>query len=53
MRRNDLPALAQDLETYLRLAPNGEYSVQARSLLEQARRALAGTNAAALTHPQN
>lgn len=54
MRRNDLPALAQDLETYLRLAPDGEYSVHARSLLEQAQRALAGTNAAvALAHPQN
>ena len=54
MRRSDSAALAQDLETYLRLQPNGEHSGQARSLLEQAQRALGGNNAAvALAQPRN
>ncbi len=53
-RRNDEAALVADLEAYLRLEPNGEHSGQARSLLQQAQRALAGTNAAvALAQPQN
>lgn len=38
IRKKDYPALVEDLETYLKLNPNGGASAQARSTLEQIRK---------------
>jgi len=51
IRRKDYPALLQDLDTYLRLEPNGPTSDQARQMRETVQRTLANARNAPSTPP--
>jgi len=52
MRTHNYPSLVQDLDAYLKFAPNGPASEQARNMREKVQKALEAQRPAAPTQPQ-
>ncbi len=52
LRKRDYPSLLEDLDTYLKLEPNGTMSEQARRTREQVQRALTNASAPAAPPPK-